>query len=197
MHREKNMAAEISMVPDKIRDQYQEQLDAQSLEIAYLKDGIVKICQLLEANQKAPFVATTVAAPAAPAVHAAITIPKISAQPVVPTVVHGDITIPKVTMPMTETGEKLPPADYYRFLITQAKKHNAYGKNGQQYKGVHAVISGINESVKEYYGKDTDVVKLTQTLAERGIIAMRMVKRGPMLYLPEDFAVSPAGYINL
>ncbi|MDH4198556.1 MAG: hypothetical protein OEW05_14170 [Candidatus Aminicenantes bacterium] len=53
------------------------------------------------------------------------------------------------------------------------------------FKGIHSVFSGFNEAFKRYYG-DADPIDTTNNLAETGKIALRPVKRGVMLYLPEE-----------
>jgi hypothetical protein len=181
MHREQINANELSMVPDKIRDEYQDQLNAQAQQIATLQNGMLQICQLLEAKQNAPFVATSVVrAPAAkasvPAMNTAI--PKIQKQ-VVP-----------VKSVLSVNGTESPEV-YYRFAITELRKQNKpYGKSSKVSKGVHAVYGGLNSALKKQYGEDTDVVALTNQMAEKGIIAMKMVHGGPMVYLPEDFTIT-------
>jgi hypothetical protein len=53
------------------------------------------------------------------------------------------------------------------------------------FKGIHSVFSGFNEAFKRYFG-DADPVEATNRLAETGKIALRPVKRGVMLYLPDE-----------
>jgi hypothetical protein len=57
-------------------------------------------------------------------------------------------------------------------------------RNGP-YKGIHSVYSGFNEAYKKYFGGD-DPIQQTNRLAEEGKIALRPVKGGVVLYLPED-----------
>jgi len=52
------------------------------------------------------------------------------------------------------------------------------------YKGIHSVYSGFNQAFKEYFG--TSPVEASNTLAQEEKIAIRPVKGGVMLYLPED-----------
>jgi len=178
---------------------YDNQIEQNAKDIADLKKGMAQMISLAKsgafANQTAVIPATPMTtnsgipkvAPAA--VNESIVIPKIVSTPVV---------IPKVFVPTTATGEKLAPADFYRFLITEKKKHNTpYTKGKKTYpasKGVHAVISGFNQDVKDYYGQDTDVVKLTNMLVQQGVIVMQMARKGPMFFLPEDFRVSENSY---
>ena len=50
-----------------------------------------------------------------------------------------------------------------------------------RYRGIHSVFSGFNEAFRQYFGEDPRPV--TQELAARGIIEIRPVKGGVMLYL--------------
>ena len=53
------------------------------------------------------------------------------------------------------------------------------------YKGIHTVYSGFNEVFKKYIAGDNPV-EVTNNLAKEGKIAIRPVKGGVMLYLPEE-----------
>jgi len=53
-----------------------------------------------------------------------------------------------------------------------------------RYRGIHSVFSGFNEAFRQYFGEDPRAA--TQELAARGIIAIRPVKGGVMLYLKGD-----------
>ena len=53
-----------------------------------------------------------------------------------------------------------------------------------RYRGIHSVFSGFNEAFRQYFGEDPRPA--TQELAARGIIAIRPVKGGVMLYLKGD-----------
>jgi len=193
MNREQTMAQEIALVPDKVLDHYQEKLDAQSAQIADLVRGMNELTRYVMAKPGA-FANQTAVIPTTPVVQ--IGIPKIQD---IPTTVSTPIVIPKVSVPTTATGEKMAPADFYRFLITEKKKHNTpYTKGKKTYpasKGVHTVISGFNQDVKDYYGKDTDVVKLTTMLSQQGIIVVQVARKGPLVFLPEDY--TSGGYIQL
>ena len=61
------------------------------------------------------------------------------------------------------------------------------------YKGIHTVYSGFNQAFKEYFDKNP--VEATNKLAEEGKIAIRPVRGGVMLYLPEE-APAPRGSAN-
>ncbi len=50
-----------------------------------------------------------------------------------------------------------------------------------KYRGIHSVFSGFNEAFRQYFGGDPRPV--TQELAAKGIIEIRPVKGGVMLYL--------------
>lgn len=50
-----------------------------------------------------------------------------------------------------------------------------------KYRGIHCVFSGFNEAFRQYFGEDPRGT--TQELAAKGIIVIRPVKGGVMLYL--------------
>ena len=50
-----------------------------------------------------------------------------------------------------------------------------------KYRGIHTVFSGFNEAFRQYFGEDPRPV--TQEMATKGIIEIRPVKGGVMLYL--------------
>lgn len=50
-----------------------------------------------------------------------------------------------------------------------------------KYRGIHTVFSGFNEAFRQYFGEDPRPV--TQEMAAKGIIEIRPVKGGVMLYL--------------
>jgi hypothetical protein len=52
------------------------------------------------------------------------------------------------------------------------------------YKGIHSVYSGFNKAFEDYFNKNP--VEVTNRLAQEGKIAIRPVRGGVMLYLPED-----------
>lgn len=53
-----------------------------------------------------------------------------------------------------------------------------------KYRGIHTVFSGFNEAFRKYFAEDPRPV--TQELAAKGIIEIRPVKGGVMLYLKGD-----------
>ena len=74
-------------------------------------------------------------------------------------------------------SKKISPEEFVRLAI--AKLRN------EPYKGIHSVYSGFNEAFKKYFAGD-DPIRLTNQMAEGGKIALRPVKGGVVLYLPED-----------
>jgi hypothetical protein len=52
------------------------------------------------------------------------------------------------------------------------------------YRGIHSVYSGFNQAFKEHFGKNP--VETTQKMAGEGKIAIRPVRGGMMLYLPDE-----------
>ena len=62
------------------------------------------------------------------------------------------------------------------------------------YKGIHSVYSGFNDAFKRYFG--TNPIETTNTLAQENKIAIRPVKGGVMLYLPEDAPGSPENALD-
>jgi hypothetical protein len=55
----------------------------------------------------------------------------------------------------------------------------------ENYKGIHSVFSGFNEAFKTYF-EGVNPIEVTGEMARQGKIALRPVKGGVMLYLPED-----------
>jgi hypothetical protein len=74
-------------------------------------------------------------------------------------------------------GKKITPEEFVKLAI--AKLRN------EPYKGIHSVYSGFNEAFKKYFAGG-DPIQLTNRMAEDGRIALRPVKGGVVLYLPED-----------
>lgn len=52
------------------------------------------------------------------------------------------------------------------------------------YKGIHAVFSSFNSAFKEYFGEDARAT--VDKMAAEGKIETRLVRGGPMLYLPGE-----------
>jgi hypothetical protein len=72
---------------------------------------------------------------------------------------------------------------FFRAAITQLRDPTIS-------RGIHVVYSGFNNALKQYYGKDIDPKEITGKLAREGKIAIRFVKGGAMIYLPEDYGTS-------
>ena len=53
-----------------------------------------------------------------------------------------------------------------------------------KYRGIHTVFSGFNEAFRQYFGEDPRPV--TQEMTTKGIIELRPVKGGVMIYLKGD-----------
>ena len=52
------------------------------------------------------------------------------------------------------------------------------------YNGIHTVYSGFNQAFREYFDKDP--VEATNQLAEQGLLEIKPVKGGVMIYIPDD-----------
>ena len=74
-------------------------------------------------------------------------------------------------------SEKLSHEEFVRKAIISLRKEG--------YKGIHTVFSGFNDAFKRYFVGENPV-EVTTRLVQEGKIAMRPVKGGVMLYLPED-----------
>jgi hypothetical protein len=81
---------------------------------------------------------------------------------------------------MAEAGEKLTQAEFVKKAIVTLRK--------EPYKGIHTIYSGFNDAFRSYFNEDP--IQCTNQLANDGVIVIRPVKGGVMLYLPED---APAG----
>jgi hypothetical protein len=81
---------------------------------------------------------------------------------------------------MAEEGEKLTQAEFVKKAIVTLRK--------EPYKGIHTIYSGFNDAFRSYFNEDP--IPCTNQLANDGVIVIRPVKGGVMLYLPED---APAG----
>lgn len=74
-------------------------------------------------------------------------------------------------------SEKLNYQEFVTKAIVSLRKEG--------YKGIHSVYSGFNEAFKKYF-EGENPVEVTNKLALEGKIAIRPVKGGVMLYLPEE-----------
>lgn len=77
---------------------------------------------------------------------------------------------------MAKDTVKLSHEDFAKKAIVSLRKEG--------YKGIHSVYSGFNSAFKAYFG--TNPIDATNALQKSGKIAMRPVKGGVMIYLPED-----------
>jgi hypothetical protein len=73
--------------------------------------------------------------------------------------------------------ERLSHEEFVKKAIVNLRKEG--------YKGIHTVYSGFNEAFKKYY-EGENPVEATNSLAKEGKIALRPVKGGVMLYLPDE-----------
>ncbi len=78
-------------------------------------------------------------------------------------------------------SEKLSHEEFVRKAIVNLRKEG--------YKGIHSVFSGFNEAFKKYF-EGENPVEVTNKLSQEGKIAIRPVKGGVMLYLPEEAPAS-------
>ena len=81
---------------------------------------------------------------------------------------------------MAEEGEKLTQAEFVKKAIVTLRK--------DPYKGIHTIYSGFNDAFRAYFNEDP--IKWTTQLGAEGVIVIRPVKGGVMIYLPEE---APAG----
>lgn len=72
---------------------------------------------------------------------------------------------------------KISPEEFVKLAIARLRN--------EPYKGIHSVYSGFNEAFKKYFAGG-DPIQLTNQMAEDGKIALRPVKGGVVLFLPED-----------
>lgn len=73
--------------------------------------------------------------------------------------------------------ERLSHEEFIKKAIVSLRKDG--------YKGIHTVYSGFNEAFKKYFAGENPV-EVTNNLAKEGKLAIRPVKGGVMLYLPEE-----------
>lgn len=57
-------------------------------------------------------------------------------------------------------------------------------KKTTKYKGIHTVFGGLNVAIKRKYG--IEPIPTLQALVDQGKLALRPVKGGVLLYLPQD-----------
>ncbi len=73
--------------------------------------------------------------------------------------------------------EKISPEEFVRLAVLRLRTGN--------FKGIHTVYSGFNEAYKRYY-EGADPIDATNRMNGQGTISLRPVKKGMMIYLPED-----------
>lgn len=74
-------------------------------------------------------------------------------------------------------SKPISPEEFVRLAIQKLRN--------DPYKGIHSVYSGFNEAFRKYF-KGRDPIAFTNDLAEGGKIALRPMKGGVVLYLPEE-----------
>ncbi len=78
-------------------------------------------------------------------------------------------------------SKRLTHEEFVRKAVVSLRKEG--------YKGIHTVYSGFNDAFKKYF-EGENPVEVTNKLAAEGKIALRPVKGGVMLYLPEEAPAS-------
>lgn len=73
---------------------------------------------------------------------------------------------------------KLSHEDFFKRAILKLR--------GKDRKGIHMPWSGVSKAFAEYYGEGADVRAATDALVKAGVLAIRPVKGGVMLYLTDD-----------
>ena len=80
-------------------------------------------------------------------------------------------------MAKKQEQKQIAPADFVTAAIIKLRDES-------KSPGIHSVFSGLNEALREYYGRDP--VEITKELEQQGVIKTRPVKRGVMVYLPGE-----------
>lgn len=73
-------------------------------------------------------------------------------------------------------SNQINPEDFILRALKTAKKEKGIAH-------IHTVYDGLNAALREYYGSDIDVIKLTDELVTKGLIRKWPVKGGAMLAL--------------
>jgi hypothetical protein len=81
---------------------------------------------------------------------------------------------PKIVTP------DMSPEEFARYCILNLRDE-------KQSKGIHVVFSGFNKLMKECYGETVNPRDITNQLVQSGKLKIRYVRKGAMIYLPEDF----------
>lgn len=79
---------------------------------------------------------------------------------------------------------KLSPEEFVKRAIRSLRT--------EPFKGIHSIYSGFNEAFRKYFDGE-DPVKVTTGLAAQGKIAIRPVRGGVILYLPEEAPTTSRG----
>jgi len=78
-------------------------------------------------------------------------------------------------------GKKISTEDFVKLAIEKLRTGT--------FKGIHSVYSGFNEAFRAYYD-GADPIQATTAFAAEGKIAVRPVRHGVMLYLPDEAPAS-------
>ena len=79
--------------------------------------------------------------------------------------------------------EKLTQAEFVKKAIVTLRK--------EPYKGIHSIFSGFNEAFRAYFNDDP--IKWTTQLGSEGVIEIRPVRGGVMLYLAGEAPARSTG----
>ena len=79
--------------------------------------------------------------------------------------------------------EKLTQAEFVKKAIVTLRK--------DPYKGIHSIFSGFNEAFRAYFNDDP--IKWTTQLSSEGVIEIRPVRGGVMLYLSGEAPARSTG----
>jgi len=88
---------------------------------------------------------------------------------------------------MSKATERLSTEQFFKKAIVNLRK--------EQYKGIHSVYSGVNAAFRKYY-PELDPIAEVNKLHEKGVIFMRPVKGGVMLYLPNEAPTRDANVLD-
>jgi hypothetical protein len=84
---------------------------------------------------------------------------------------------------MANSNNKIGMEQFFKQALCEFRKLHPDAKS----KGMHAVFSGFNESLREYYGFNQEQgIAAMNRLVEQGKVVSIPRKKGPMLYLPGD-----------
>src|SRR6266853_5960372 len=86
----------------------------------------------------------------------------------------GNLRARRCRVRWNSMANKLSHEDFFKKAILQLRDSN-------RSSGIHSVFSGFNQAFRDYF--DEDPIRITQELVSKGVIEIRPVKRGFMLYL--------------